>query len=592
MSIWKSESQRLAKSANANCKAAYLNAQDQIEAYINTSLDTEIGQVETEWFSKIDLSKERIPSEVSSSVSKFLTCGRADEVGTKGVEGEIIKAVFDWAVGEAISQRKASAKALREKIKTLLWEEWDSAQTIESPAYNQQKLAQIEQIFNGLIVGGGRYMEHDCKNLSSSSDNAELDQILLPYFYYLSEKKLPFKIQDCSYQQVLKGRAIMLNVDANQLARWTVNACQPNVTDNCLNGVIHNIWLSNNAQFPITGTVTEPASICGQGDGEALFAFRDGVTVALKSFRPANDGATCTKSQLTPSQLETALVEPAVRNGKLLRIANVVGTGSNVASYLSNARNSYLEALGVDEYKLLKLWAIENRHTSQFSRLKNIPLGEINKKCWYATKSADIKKYCSTINGATQKTDATSIDAVQDYAAWAKKNTDGSWTAAAEAAVASSNLPGAVPKDIDKFCPGYKVQDVSNRKFFWVGLLSIVARPESNFKPETKYTEKFKDSNGKNVISRGLLQISIESANQKRYSCGIKRAEDLHDPAINLTCGIKILDAWMMNDNVIATYGNEPSRGGGRYWSTLREKNKHLPELTAFTRALKVCSST
>jgi len=186
---------------------------------------------------------------------------------------------------------------------------------------------------------------------------------------------------------------------------------------------------------------------------------------------------------------------------------------------------------------------------------------------------------------------ATAPVTAQDYGAWAKKNTDGSWTAATEAAVSSSNLPNSVPTDIDKFCPGYKAQDVSNRKIFWAGLLSIVARPESNFKPETTYTESFSDAKGKKVVSRGLLQISIESANQKKYSCGIKKAEDLHDPAINVTCGVKILDAWVTSDNIIATYGNGPSRGGGRYWSTLRERKKHLLEITKFTRSLKVCGA-
>lgn len=271
---------------------------------------------------------------------------------------------------------------------------WKLSPTNESQTNNQQKLGQVKQILNDLIVGGGRYMEGSCKDLSSSSSDNALDQILKPYFDYLSEKNLSFKIEDCTYQQELKGRVIMLNVDADQLARWTVSACQPNVTDACLNAVIHNVWLANNAQFPITGTVTEPASICGQGAGEALFAFRDGVTVALNSFRPANGGATCTKSQLTDSQLEAVLAEPVVRNGKFVRIANGIGTGTNVSKYLSNARKSYLEALGADEYKLLKSWVVENRQTNQFSRLKNVPLGKINSKCWYANSANDIKKYC------------------------------------------------------------------------------------------------------------------------------------------------------------------------------------------------------
>lgn len=175
-----------------------------------------------------------------------------------------------------------------------------------------------------------------------------------------------------------------------------------------------------------------------------------------------------------------------------------------------------------------------------------------------------------------------------DYAAWAKKNPDGSWTASAESAVASSGLTSAIPSDIDKFCPAYRGSDSSDRKIFWVGLISIVAKPESNFKPEERFTEKFTDAKGNKVISRGLLQISIESANQVKYSCNVQKANDLHNPATNLACGVKILDAWVETDGVIATYGDSP-KGGGRYWSTLRQKHNHLPELMSFTRGMKVC---
>lgn len=182
-----------------------------------------------------------------------------------------------------------------------------------------------------------------------------------------------------------------------------------------------------------------------------------------------------------------------------------------------------------------------------------------------------------------------------DYGAWRQKNIDGSWSKLTEEAVKATSLPNAIPTDIDKFCPGYKSKGAADRAIFWTGLISIIARPESNFKPETTYTESFTDAQGKKVISRGLLQISIESANQKRYSCAIAKAADLHDPKINLTCGVKILDALVKADNVIATYAGQKAIGGGRYWSTLREasdpKKNHLPELTKFTRSLSVCTA-
>lgn len=42
--------------------------------------------------------------------------------------------------------------------------------------------------------------------------------------------------------------------------------------------------------------------------------------------------------------------------------------------------------------------------------------------------------------------------------------------------------------------------------------------------------------------------ISFESANQRPYRCEIQRAEDLHDPVVNLRCGVKILSFWVGKD--------------------------------------------
>jgi hypothetical protein len=186
---------------------------------------------------------------------------------------------------------------------------------------------------------------------------------------------------------------------------------------------------------------------------------------------------------------------------------------------------------------------------------------------------------------------ATSLANAADYAAWHKVNTDGSWTQAAEVGVAATQLPNLVPKDIALFCPNYESLDPARRKQFWAALLSAMARPESNFKPETKYVEpEITDATGANVTSRGLLQISRESANQKAYSCGIKQAEDLHDPSVNLACGAKIMSYWVTRENLIAAQV-KPATGAARYWSVLRAWRNHLQELTGFTKSLEFCKN-
>lgn len=101
-------------------------------------------------------------------------------------------------------------------------------------------------------------------------------------------------------------------------------------------------------------------------------------------------------------------------------------------------------------------------------------------------------------------------------------------------------------------------------------LLSIMAKRESGFKPETSFKEDFNDSKGSAVISRGLFQISQESANQKAYGCGIKKAQDLHDPKINIECAVKILAYQAKKTGTLI----DGQKGGcGAYWSVCRSKN-------------------
>lgn len=185
----------------------------------------------------------------------------------------------------------------------------------------------------------------------------------------------------------------------------------------------------------------------------------------------------------------------------------------------------------------------------------------------------------------------TSAQAAEpDYGAWRKANPTGSWTRDAEAAVTAAGLPALEPSDIAAFCPNYAKANETDRTRFWAGLLSIMARPESNFNPAETYVEPdIKDGAGASVISRGLLQISQESANSQAYSCGIAQAKDLHDPAINLRCGAKIMAYWVKHDGNIAAVSQPPS-GGARYWSVLRGWRGHMSEITDFTKALPSCS--
>lgn len=151
-------------------------------------------------------------------------------------------------------------------------------------------------------------------------------------------------------------------------------------------------------------------------------------------------------------------------------------------------------------------------------------------------------------------------------------------------------LVDGAPEDAESFCLGYRSFDMNGRLAFWVGLISAIAKFESDFKPELTFKEKFSDSKGAKVVSRGLLQLSFESAQD--WGCKIEQPDDLHDPRRNLLCGIRILNQLIESVSVISgreTSGDESKwLGGARYWSVLRE-GRRLDEIKAAMSTLEVC---
>lgn len=140
------------------------------------------------------------------------------------------------------------------------------------------------------------------------------------------------------------------------------------------------------------------------------------------------------------------------------------------------------------------------------------------------------------------------------------------------------DLVTVVPKDITRYCPRYISATYAQRLQFWSGLISSLAYFESNHSSEIRYKEKFTDSKGRPVISRGLLQISRESANG--YGCEISDSTQLHNPKVNIDCGVRILNKWIgQHDRVIADRrGGLFSRtlwmGAAKYWSPFRNNSK------------------
>lgn len=187
-------------------------------------------------------------------------------------------------------------------------------------------------------------------------------------------------------------------------------------------------------------------------------------------------------------------------------------------------------------------------------------------------------------------TEPKSFAAPRPQMAWDGKHSEaGLWTEYALQAVGASKLPEASPKDVALWCPKYAKLSKDDRIVFWSALMSKMAEFESGYKNSSTYVESFKDAHGKRVISRGLLQISQESANG--YGCNVKDAKTLHEARVNLSCAAKIFERWVLRDGVVASGQGVISKGIARYWSVMRETSKSKAKIKSYLSVYPVCKS-
>ena len=161
---------------------------------------------------------------------------------------------------------------------------------------------------------------------------------------------------------------------------------------------------------------------------------------------------------------------------------------------------------------------------------------------------------------------------------WDHRPEAADWTTATLVAVSTkdASLAAFVPGDIDAWCPGYPQADLADRRAFWVGLLSAVARYESSWNPTAA-------GGGGRWI--GLMQISPRSASG--YGCAATSAKALQDGSANLQCAVEIMADQVGKDGLVAGPGN---RGIGRDWMPLRDADKRA-EMSGWTRAQPYCTN-
>ena len=154
------------------------------------------------------------------------------------------------------------------------------------------------------------------------------------------------------------------------------------------------------------------------------------------------------------------------------------------------------------------------------------------------------------------------------------------WTLSTMGAIGSHARPliETPLADIDTFCPGYNSATDLERKAFWVGLLSGLARYESTWNPRAA---------GAGGRYRGLLQIFPQTARFR--GCDINGASDLYDGSKNLACAVRIAAAAVERDGVVA---GSPGNWGGvaADWPPLRNASKRAT-IAEFTRSQSYCQA-
>ncbi|NUB43747.1 transglycosylase SLT domain-containing protein [Fertoebacter nigrum] len=150
------------------------------------------------------------------------------------------------------------------------------------------------------------------------------------------------------------------------------------------------------------------------------------------------------------------------------------------------------------------------------------------------------------------------------------------WTEQTLLAIQSNDaaLTSLVPNDIATWCPAYPEADADQRRAFWSGIISALAKHESTWNPLAA-------GGGGRWI--GLTQISPRTA--AAYGCDATSVGALKDGAANLSCAVEIAAEQVARDGMVAGNGKQ---GMGRDWAPFRSAAKR-EDMAAWTRSQSYC---
>lgn len=153
------------------------------------------------------------------------------------------------------------------------------------------------------------------------------------------------------------------------------------------------------------------------------------------------------------------------------------------------------------------------------------------------------------------------------------------WNRAALSALKSHGkaLPALVPKDITTWCPRYPEASMADRRAFWVGFMSALAKFESTYKPRAV---------GGGGRWYGLLQILPATA--RGYKCNVGTGPALLNGAANLSCAVRIMAVTVPRDGVIHAKDRK-WRGVSADWGPMRSSAKRA-DMAAWLRRQTYCA--
>lgn len=138
------------------------------------------------------------------------------------------------------------------------------------------------------------------------------------------------------------------------------------------------------------------------------------------------------------------------------------------------------------------------------------------------------------------------------------------WTRAAMRALDAhgNRLLKTVPRDIAEWCPAYPQADEWERKAFWAGLLSTLAKHESTWRPNAV---------GGGGLWYGLVQILPATA--RGYGCEAETGAELKDGALNMSCAVRIMNRTVPRDGVVSRGMKGVAADWGPFHSTRKRED-------------------